>query len=138
VLVHSAVTHLAGRDNALAAGYRPGEVVPIPAGRDDTVTKVVSPKSANASDSDPAPIEIVGPWFRGVDRLGFYSLENQSGKHMIGASLFSADESLLNNSAATNKHDALSRGRSPAAWLTIFAIVALVTESVLYHRRKVG
>jgi hypothetical protein len=32
----------------------------------------------------------------------------------------------------------LQGGLPPAYWLTIAAIVLLTTESVLYHRRKVG
>jgi len=140
VLVHSAVTHLAGRENLLAASYRPGEAVPIPAGRDDVVTKVGAPHThadQKASHST-AHQETKGPWFRGIDHLGFYTMENSAGKHTVGASLFSPAESLLNNSDVVDHYDPLSRGRSPAAWLTIIAIVALAAESILYHRRKVG
>jgi hypothetical protein len=140
VLVHSSVTHLAGRENQLAAAYRPGEAVPIPAGRDDVVTKITAPPAAQAAGSStpPARAEIRGPWFRSVDKLGFYTLENPAGKHTVGASLLSSAESLLNNADTTDHHEPLSRGRSPAAWLTIVAIAALAAESVLYHRRKVG
>jgi len=137
VLVHSAVTHLAGRENVLAAAYRPGETVPIPGGRDDVVTKIGTPPSLQGAGAS-ARIETTGAWFRGVERLGFYTLDNPAGKHTVGASLFSPTESLLNNDEVESHHEALSRGRSPAAWLTLLAIVALAAESILYHRRKVG
>jgi hypothetical protein len=137
VLVHSAVTHLAGRENPLAAAYRPGVAVPIPAGRDDVVTKITAPQQTK-TDSPVAKLETTGAWFRGIDKLGFYKLENSAGKYTIGASLFSPAESLLNNDEVAERHEAISRGRSPAAWLTLLAIVALAAESILYHRRKVG
>jgi hypothetical protein len=139
ILVHSSVTHLAGRENAISASYRPGESVPIPAGRDDVVTKIVPPPiAANNSGSAPERVETPGTSFRGIDRLGFYTLENPSGQYIVGASLLTPEESLLNNVDATDKHAPLSRGHSPAAWLTLMAIVALAAESILYHRRKVG
>jgi hypothetical protein len=137
VLVHSAVMHLAGRENPLAATYRPGEAVPIPSGRDDVITKISSPQ-AQQDNAAPSLQEISGPWFRGVDTLGFYTLANTSGKHTVGANLLSSAESLLNNEDAASKHDPISRGQSPAAWLTVLAIIALAAESILYHRRKVG
>jgi hypothetical protein len=139
VLVHSSVTHLAGRENSLSAAYRPGESVPIPAGRDDVVTTIVPPtKQSSGADSAAPPIEVHGPWFRGIERLGFYALKNPSGSHLVSASLLTPQESLLNNDEATDEHEPLSRGRSPAAWLTLLAIVVLAAESLLYHRRKVG
>jgi hypothetical protein len=137
VLVHSAVTHLAGRENSLAAAYRPGESVPIPAGRDEILTKIAPPQPIK-SDSAATRLETTGAWFRGIEKLGFYTLQNPAGKHTIGASLFSPAESLLNNDEVADKHEAISRGRSPTAWLTLLAIVALAAESILYHRRKVG
>jgi hypothetical protein len=139
VLVHSSVTHLAGRENTLAAVYRPGESVPIPAGRDDVVTTIVPPgTTSDGHESTPSRVETQGAWFQGVDRLGFYQLANSAGSHIVAASLLTAEESLLNNPEAADKHEPLSRGHSPAAWLTLLAIVALAAESILYHRRKVG
>jgi hypothetical protein len=89
-------------------------------------------------ESTPSRVETQGAWFQGVDRLGFYQLANSAGSHIVAASLLTAEESLLNNREAADKHEPLSRGHSPAAWLTLLAIVALAAESILYHRRKVG
>jgi Aerotolerance regulator N-terminal/von Willebrand factor type A domain len=131
VLVHSAATHLAGRENPLAAGYRPGEAVPIPGGKEDVVTSVAAPESDE-------PVDARGSWFSDSERLGFYRLENSSGRRDFGVNVFSSAESLLNNDASRSNHEPLSRGRSPAQWLTLLAIVVLSAESLLYHRRKVG
>jgi len=50
----------------------------------------------------------------------------------------SASETLLNNESSRSNNQPLSRGQSPAGWLTVLAIIALSAESILYHRRKVG
>jgi hypothetical protein len=76
--------------------------------------------------------------FRGAKKIGFYTLENPSGKYSVGESLLSSSETMLNNDASQSNNEPLSRGQSPAGWLTALAIVALTAESVLYHRRKVG
>ncbi len=150
VLVHSAATHLAGRENPLSAAYRPGEAVPIPGGKDDVVTRITAPTDnpdaiTSPSDSklseataNAAGTEIRGPWFSAVEQFGFYHLANAAGQHDFGANLFRADESLVNNPESKSNNQPLSRGRSPAQWLTLLAIVVLAAESVLYHRRKVG
>jgi hypothetical protein len=134
VLVHSAATHLANRENPLAAAYRPGDAVPIVGGSDSIVTTVVPP----AVGPDRPAQQTRGQWFTDVERLGFYKISNSSATRDVGASVLSAQETLLNNESIESKHDPLSRGRSPAQWLTLLAIVVLSAESVLYHRRKVG
>lgn len=133
VLVHSAATHLAGRENPLAAAYRPGQAVPIPGARDDTVTTVTPP----GGDSSSAA-EVRGPWFTGAERLGFYRLSNAAGVRDVGVDVLSADESLVNKLDAADTHQPISRGRAPAQWLLLLALLVLTGESVLYHRRKVG
>ena len=72
------------------------------------------------------------------DRLGHSELRNNSGQWFLASSLLAKSETLLDNAAVENTREMLSRGRSPTHWLTLFAIVVLVSESVLYHRRKVG
>lgn len=137
VLVHSAVTHLAGHENMLAAAHRSGEPILIPGGRDDVTTKVAAPR---LHDNDPPnpPVDVTGEVFRGAKAIGYYTLENPSGKYTVGESLLSSSETLLNNEASQSNNQPLSRGQSPAGWLTVLAIVALAAESVFYHRRKVG
>ena len=130
VLVHSAATYLAGREDTLAATYRPGDMVPIPGASDETVsTWTTSPDTKT---------EIRGKWLTLDDRLGYSELRNASGRWSVGSSLLAESETLLDNKGAAGASAALSRGRSPAQWLTLLAIVVLAAESVLYHRRKVG
>lgn len=137
VLIHSAVTHLAGHENTLAAAHRSGDAILIPGARDDVTTKVVAPRKTN-NDGPNQPIDVTGEVFRGANELGFYTLENPSGKYVVGESLLADSETLLNNEASQSSNEPISRGQSPAGWLTVLAIVALTAESVLYHRRKVG
>lgn len=130
VLVHSVSSHLAGREYPLSATYRPGEVVPIPGASEEKVSKW--------AESSDQKTKLRGRWVTLGDRLGYSELSNNSGKWFLGCSLLSASETLLNNKEAVSTNEAISRGRSPTQWLTLLAIVVLVTESILYHRRKVG
>ena len=130
VLVHSAATYLAGRENLLLATYHPGDLVPIPSASDDTAsTWAAAPEESQ---------EIRGKWLTLDDRLGYSELSNSAGQWFVGASLLAPSETLLDNKAAESTGEALSRGRSPTQWLTLLAIAILATESLLYHRRKVG
>jgi len=137
VLVHSAVTHLAGHENSLAAAYRSGEPVLIPGGREDVTTRIIGPRGHDDDDATE-PLNVTGDVFRGANEIGFYTFDNTSGKYTVGESLLSSSETLLNNEESQGSNEPLSRGQSPAGWLTVLAIVALAAESVLYHRRKVG
>jgi hypothetical protein len=137
VLVHSAVTHLAGHETSLTAAHRSGAPVLIPGGRDDVTTKVIAPVVHERTSPDES-VQVTGEMFRGGNELGFYTLENPTGKFTVGESLLSASETLLNNESSRSNNQPLSRGQSPAGWLTVLAIIALSAESILYHRRKVG
>jgi hypothetical protein len=137
VLVHSAVTHLAGHETTLAAAHRSGEPVLIPGGRGDVTTKIIPPVVHERVSPDES-VQVTGELFRGGNELGFYALENSTGKFTVGESLLSASETLLNNESSRSNNQPLSRGQSPAGWLTVLAIIALSAESILYHRRKVG
>lgn len=130
VLVHSAAAHLAGRELPLAAAYRPGDAVPVPGARDDTVSKL------SLSETDQTDVR--GKWWTGPERIGFFELENESGTWPVGVSLLATEETMLDNAAATSTEKPLSRGRAPAYLLTVLAIVVLTGESLLYYRRKVG
>lgn len=130
VLVHSAATHLAGRENQLSATYRPGDAVPIPAASDESV-------SALAASAETTS-QVRGKWATLDDRLGYSQLSNGSGRWFVSSSLLSAEESLLDNKSAASTTKPLNRGRSPTQWLTLMAIAVLLGESLLYHRRKVG
>lgn len=126
VLIHGAATHLAGREEELAALYRPGDTAPIPGHREGTTTNIVFP--------DETQIETQESRFGPIERLGFYQL----GDWPLASSLVTTQESLLDNSAVEATAGPVSRGHAPAYWLVLLAVIVLVVESILYHRRKVG
>lgn len=130
VLVHSAATYLAGRESTLAATYRPGDSVPIPAASETS--------QSTWTTSSNEKTDVQGKWLTLDDRLGYSELRNDSGQWPIGVSLLAASETMLDSDSSAGTTEPLSRGRSPAHWLAILAIVVLATESILYDRRKVG
>ena len=137
VLVHSAVTHLAGHENRARRRLSTRR-----AGHDSGRSRRRDDESHRAARADEQrrvePRRCNRRRIPRCDQLGFYTLENPSGTHTVGASLLSSAETLLNNESSQSNNEPLSRGHSPAGWLTLLAIVALTAESVLYHRRKVG
>ncbi len=130
VLVHSAVRYLAGREETLMASYRPGDVVTVPGVQAGETTSIVGP----AGGSDEVNAKTLPP----LERLGFYQMNNKSGDWSLACSLLSQDETLLDNEQVEDTSQPISRGWTPAHWLTVLAIITLVVESLLYHRRKVG
>ena len=68
----------------------------------------------------------------------------QSGRHQLkegvsfGVSLLNAGESLLDASGPSENVEHIAQGNPPAIWLLILALLVIVAECVLYHRRKVG
>jgi hypothetical protein len=130
VLVHSASTYLAGRETPLSATYRPGDSAPIPGASEDTVSTWTTAAGKET--------QVRGKWLTLDDQLGYSELSNASGHWFVGSSLLAETETLLDNKEASSTSESISRGRSPTQWLTLLAIVVLASESVLYHRRKVG
>ncbi|MCC6493179.1 MAG: BatA and WFA domain-containing protein [Pirellulales bacterium] len=130
VLVHSAVTHLVGRETPLAATYRPGQSAPVLSAEASSASQLALPGGETQ--------EVRGKFFDMPPKTGFYQLSNGSGRWLLGASLVSAQESLLNSDGVNDSRRPISRGRSPVHWLTVLAIVVLAGESILYHRRKAG
>jgi hypothetical protein len=130
VLVYSASTHLFGREEPLLSVYPTGTVVSLPTG--EQATSIVKTPSGLKR-------EMQGKHFTDVSELGFYEVEMDKTREAVASSLLSEDETLL---AGTDDQSAdaapLQGGLAPAYWLTAAAIVLLTTESVLYHRRKVG
>ena len=129
VLVHSAATHLAGRQESMPPTVRPGESLPIPGAGEADETEITL---ANQTET------ITGTKLQTVPQLGFIELSNANGKWPAAASLLSAKESLLNNQSVEDTATSLAKGASPAAILIALAILLLIIESILYHRRKVG
>lgn len=130
VLVHGAATHLAGREESLLAAYNTGSTIPLPGVKDEETSSVETP-SGNI-------LQVKGKRSSTLNTTGFYSLRNPSGEWFASVSLLSQNESLLDNSALQTTLKPIAQGMPPYLFLTVIAMGLLVTESLLYHRRKVG
>ncbi|MEX2167762.1 MAG: BatA and WFA domain-containing protein [Pirellulales bacterium] len=129
VLVHSAATHLVGREEPLRAVDPPGAVVSLPVA-DDAVSKLTTPSGKS--------LEIRGKEFNDLAEPGFYQVETGEARGPIACSLLSAQESQLGGAEDTADIVSVTAGVPLAYWFTVLAVLALTTESILYHRRKVG
>jgi von Willebrand factor type A domain/Aerotolerance regulator N-terminal len=74
---------------------------------------------------------------------GSYGPVLTAGFHPVGdwtlaASLISPTESQLKNEVALESVKPIASGESPSYWLIVLALIVLIAESILYHRRKVG
>ncbi len=130
VLVYSSAKHLQGRSEDPQSTYQTGQFASIPGAIGATNTEYQTPLGEVRKTRE----DMLGP----LTETGFYQLENAAGKWLVSCSLLSSAETLLDDSESTDNHQPVDRGNSPAAWLTLLAIVLIVVESVLYHRRKVG
>lgn len=130
VLVYSVATHLSGqgepKPTALAVGRQlreyfvdNGEPIrwTLPSGEVRELLK-----------------EGLGP----VRELGFHQWNRGAQVWIAGCSLLDANESLLQPSDLQENIEPLTRRWSPAFWLTMMAILVVMAESMLYHRRWLG
>ncbi len=129
-LVHGMVTYLSGRTEKLAATYRPSETLPLPGAREGETSKVSAPGDA--------PVDVTAQRYGPLKKLGFYTIDNQSGRWIAASSLATLRETLLDNAEVKDTTKPLSRGWPPATVLIALAVTLLVIEELLYHRRKVG
>ncbi len=130
VLVYGAATHLAGREESLASTYTPGATIPLPGAMEGETTTITEP--------DGSLVTATGKKFGPLEQTGFYQLRNGSGEWQAAVNLLSPGESLLDNTPAITTLGPIAKGLPPYLILTIIAIVVLILESILYHRRKVG
>jgi len=132
VLVYNGARHLMGRQETLPAACAVGDSVPIPTASDGAETTTVT-----VGDSEDS-LQWNGSSYGPIRQAGFHTLENASGRWLLGANLFAASETLLNNHDVTDTSQPLSRGRPLTLILAIVASWLLLIECILYHRRKVG
>jgi hypothetical protein len=93
-------------------------------------TKIIGP--------DDKLISATSRKFGPLEQPGFYQLRNDSGEWLAAVNLLSPGESLLDNSPTKTTLGPIAKGLPPYLLLTIIAIIVLILESILYHRRKVG
>ncbi len=130
VLIHGAATHLAGHEESLASTYTPGASIPLPGAGDTETTSIIAP--------DGSLVSATGRKFGPLEQPGFYQIRNGSGEWLAAVNLLSPGESLLNNEMTQTTLSPIAKGLPPYLILTVIAIVVLILESLLYHRRKVG
>ncbi|WP_395751394.1 VWA domain-containing protein [Prosthecobacter sp.] len=109
VLIHNAAAHLTHREDMPPATLPTGSTARVP-GR-----------------ADPTPF---GPMLT----TGFH----QADEWTFATSLVSPEESLLKNDTLKESVKPIASGEAPSYWLLVLALGVLVTESILYDRRKVG
>ncbi|RYD33425.1 MAG: hypothetical protein EOP86_13430 [Verrucomicrobiaceae bacterium] len=130
VLVYTTASSLASRGDPLAAAYAPGSTIPVPGAGEGKTTQITAPDGTTGETAAATYGPLAVP--------GFYSLTNAAGTWLTAASLMAPGESLLDNSATATTLQPIARGWPPYLLLTVAALVLLLLESVLYHRRKVG
>ena len=130
VLVYSTATHLAGRTEPIRSTYATGQAVPIQGFQEGESADWTFPNGGVADTSEA--------YSQPLGEIGFHAIKNSAGPWTIGCSLVSETETMLDNSEVQETAQAISRGWSPTALLTLLAIVVVVAESILYQRRMVG
>ncbi len=122
VMVHDAARHLKSREGDWRSIYPTGTVVNVPADAELTM-----PDGAVAG---PGPVQL--------DQRGLFSLAGPGRTTTFGASLLHSGESLLDDSGPSASVQDIASGNPPALWLLIIALLIIVVECALYHRRKLG
>ena len=164
VLVYNGARHLMGRQDTWPSACAVGDSVSIPevpnGGGPTTVTISGAPASfatggsltfGEAGDGveagpgaysgnhrglplQPAARSSYGP----IRKAGYHTLKNAAGQWSLGVNLFAPAETLLDSRRAVDTRGPLNRGRPLSVVLGIIALLLLMVECVLYHRRKVG
>lgn len=132
VLVYNGARHLMGRQESIPAACAVGESVPVPTSSYGAETTKVT------IDDSPESFELTSSTYGPIRRTGLHTLENASGRWSVGANLFAASETLLNDHDAADTSLPLNRGWPLSLILALIAAALLLAEGVLYQRRKVG
>lgn len=132
ILIHNAARYLANREQELAATYQVGSSVTLPL-RGAEVTQYLQPTTGDRIETALTGRE------SSLSALGAYRYETSSQQLYTGAGLLSRPESGPSPVVAENSMtESISKG-FPLAWfLLLFAVLFVLVEEALYHRRKVG
>jgi hypothetical protein len=129
VLVHDAAVLLTGRENNFPSTVATGTTVEVPG------TEAVSEATLRQGDK-VGPLSHLTPV--SIDRIGNYGFTRNSTNWQLGGAVLSAGESGPAPAGAPPPEVKLASGWPLAAWFLLAALVALLAEELLYHRRKVG
>ena len=119
-LVHGAAMDLTGRGSALRSAHPTG-------------TRVRAGGAVTTPDGGTVEGDAVK-----VASVGHYFARTPGGSRWFGGALFERAETLLDGSGPADSGSTVERGYPPAFWLLAVAIALMLTEFLLYHRRKAG
>lgn len=118
-MVHGAALHLADRADSMLAVYPTGARLA-------------------AAGNFTGPGNVAGRDTIAIERRGHYQLERAGAVIPFGGALMDEAETRLDGSGPADSAKPVAQGHPPAFWLLVTAIIVLVSESLLYHRRKAG
>lgn len=118
-IVHGAALNLTDRGVALPSVYPTGSHVELPGRFTDT---------SGALKREEIRIE----------RRGNYTYEHAGLVTPFGGAILDSAESKLDGKGPAASAQAVAQGHPLSFWLIIAALLVLITESLLYHRRKAG
>ncbi len=129
VFVHDAAVLLTGRENVFPSAVATGSRVEVP-GTEATGEAMFQTGDSIEKLSYQMPAA--------VDRVGSYRFTRNATEWHLGGSVFSAGESGPAPAGDTPPDVRLASGWPLAAWFLLAAVLAVLGEELLYHRRKVG
>ena len=129
VFVHDAAVLLTGRENTFPSAVATGSRIQVP-GTEKTGS--ASFKSGPNKRSLPYATPFA------INRIGNYSFTRNTTNWHLGGAVFSVGESGPAPAGASKPSVQPRSGWSFATWLLLAAVIAVLAEELLYHRRKVG
>lgn len=129
VFVHEAAVFLTGRENNFPSAVATGTRVDVPGTGETGRASFRAGKSAS-------DLPKVMP--ASVNRVGSYYFSRSSTDWHLGGAVLSVGESGSAPHAGHAPDLKIASGWPLAAWFLLAAIIAVLAEELLYHRRKVG
>jgi hypothetical protein len=129
VFVHDAAVMLTGRERLFPSAVATGSRVEVPG--TETTARAVFKTGLLESE---LPVEMPAA----IERVGSYRFTRNATEWHLGGAIFSVGES--GPAAAGNPPPdvKLASGWPLAAWFLLAAVLVVLAEELLYHRRKVG
>lgn len=130
VLVHDAAVLLTGRENQFPSAIATGGSIELPG------TEAVAKATLTTTDRSVIDLPHITP--ASIQRVGNYSFSRNSTDWHLGGAIFSSGESGPAPAGTPPPEVRLASGWPLTVWLLLAAVVAVLAEELLYHRRKVG
>ncbi|GAA5496772.1 hypothetical protein Rhal01_02957 [Rubritalea halochordaticola] len=127
VLVYDSATYMGGTEQVPSSSYSTGLSYTV----SQTEPSQATLPSGNQHDID------AGRSLQ-LQEAGLYQLKTSKQDFQLAASLLATDESMQVNKLSEKVSEQASVPLSPSFWLIVIAILLILLESLLYHRRKVG